>query len=536
MMKTIQLFQVWIGLVMITSLVVGPVTICAQGDSDLPIDGVWQIDELGWIGVIEDTMVTIYEATEAGCLQTGKYPYAAQGITLELVEETLILWEGDEVFDTAHRLDMLPVECLNGGTSTSEQLATDGIWLTNGYGWVLVAEGGLATQYELTAVSCLPIDQFAYAAEGMTFDLVDDNTLVVQSASSLYFTANRLEVLPDLCLNGGTPYSDDPELNFEVFWRTFDEHYASFDLHNIDWAAQYDLYRPQITPETTPDELWTIFVQMLTPVRDSHVYLDSPNDSFSPINMPEWDPIVPPEIIALQTIETIGETYLGGYVTANEELEVSGDEVLVPHESIFYGKLSDTVGYINIMNMDSEDPEVIALLDNIIAEWAGMDTIIIDVRFNLGGNDATSLQYAGRFADQERLAYSKQAVDGEGYTPSRDLFVTPSGPQQFTGNVIVLTSKATVSAAEIFVMAMRVLPHVTLVGMPSNGAHSDILGRTLPNGWEIGLSNEVYTLADGQIYESVGIPVDVEAAIDPATLEVGRDHVLDTALAFIAEQ
>jgi C-terminal processing protease CtpA/Prc len=79
-------------------------------------------------------------------------------------------------------------------------------------------------------------------------------------------------------------------------------------------------------------------------------------------------------------------------------------------------------------------------------------------------------------------------------------------------------------------MAMRALPHVTVVGEATAGAHSDVLTRVLPNGWLFGLSNKVYYAHDGQVYEKVGIPPDVEVAMSKAALDAGRDPILDRAL------
>ena len=99
--------------------------------------------------------------------------------------------------------------------------------------------------------------------------------------------------------------------------------------------------------------------------------------------------------------------------------------------------------------------------------------------------------------------------------------------------VIVLTSGMTASAAEIFVMAMRVLPHVTVIGEPTSGEHSDMLGRMLPNGWEFTLSNEEYVLAGGEVFERAGVPPEVAVELDPVALANGQDVMLNMALTYL---
>jgi carboxyl-terminal processing protease len=69
-----------------------------------------------------------------------------------------------------------------------------------------------------------------------------------------------------------------------------------------------------------------------------------------------------------------------------------------------------------------------------------------------------------------------------------------------------MTSNVTVSAAEIFTMAMRALPNVTHVGQTTRGSLSDVLTKRLPNGWTVTLSNEVYLDAAGKAWEGLGIP------------------------------
>ena len=46
------------------------------------------------------------------------------------------------------------------------------------------------------------------------------------------------------------------------------------------------------------------------------------------------------------------------------------------------------------------------------------------------------------------------------------------------------------------------------IGSRTNGAISDALQKTLPNGWHFSLSNEIYTDNNDKHYENIGIPVD----------------------------
>ena len=211
------------------------------------------------------------------------------------------------------------------------------------------------------------------------------------------------------------------------------------------------------------------------------------------------------------------------------------------NDKLFYGMLDEDIGYLSILTMtkfaaeQEDEREVLAeAMDQILLEFNDANALIIDVRLNSGGHDSNALLIASRFADQQRLVFSRQTRQGDGYTPLHEFRVEPRGERQFTRPVVVLTSGATLSAGEIFVMCMRAFPHVTVVGEATAGAHSNMLEKSLPNGWRFGLSNEVLFAHDGQVYEEVGIPPDVEVEVSSKALGSDRDTVLDEALEILA--
>ncbi|HEX2908687.1 MAG TPA: S41 family peptidase [Phototrophicaceae bacterium] len=411
-------------------------------------------------------------------------------------------------------------------------------WHTEGYGLVIAQTGDQVALYEITEVSCVPIYEGDLAQMGVTAT-ISDGRLIVIDDGTLHIEAEPLTELPAACANGGPAPTDDPEVNFEIFWHTFNEQYAFFELYGVDWQATYDQYRPQVTNETTPEALFAIFEQMLTPLKDGHISLVSDFDYFSPGSLPAWANNSEETMIQvlLAAFSVISQDYLGedqAFMDAIITQTENGPQV---NQRLFYGSINERVGYINLLGMEgyatgeqSELEAAAALIDEALAALAGKEAIVIDVRFNGGGYDSVALTFASRFADQERLSHTKQARNGDRLTPTRDFYIQPDGPQPFTKPVIVLTSGMTASAAEIFVMAMRTLPNVTVIGEPTSGGHSDILGRKLPNGWQFGLSNEVYTLADGQVYEGVGIPPTLEIPLDAAAYDQHHDTMLDTAL------
>ena len=67
-----------------------------------------------------------------------------------------------------------------------------------------------------------------------------------------------------VCPNGLTDGSSDPVLNFDVFWETFDQHYAFFGERNVDWDAVYgDLFRSEFSRQL--DDVWA----EIPPIRET---------------------------------------------------------------------------------------------------------------------------------------------------------------------------------------------------------------------------------------------------------------------------
>jgi carboxyl-terminal processing protease len=174
--------------------------------------------------------------------------------------------------------------------------------------------------------------------------------------------------------------------------------------------------------------------------------------------------------------------------------------------------------------------EIRAAMKEVMADLSSAEAIIVDVRFNQGGYDTIGYEIASFFNDEARVVSQKRARDGDRLTPLQDISI--GGQEEaFLGPVYLLTSRNTVSAAETFSLAMRELPNVTLVGTRTYGSLSDSLGRLLPNGWLVSLSNEIYQSPDGEIFESEGVPPDELIEYDETeTVRSNLDRVLSKAV------
>ena len=146
-------------------------------------------------------------------------------------------------------------------------------------------------------------------------------------------------------------------------------------------------------------------------------------------------------------------------------------------------------------------------MDQVMHDLRDMNSIVIDIRFNGGGQDAVSFEILSRFISGKVEVATQQLKFGDGFTPVQSLYIEGS-ENPFAGTVYVLTSPQTGSAAEAFAIATLAMPNVKRIGAATAGAMSTALEKDLPNGWAFSISNEVYMDPEGNAYENKGIPVD----------------------------
>jgi carboxyl-terminal processing protease len=136
-------------------------------------------------------------------------------------------------------------------------------------------------------------------------------------------------------------------------------------------------------------------------------------------------------------------------------------------------------------------------------------TVIVDLRFNGVGNETVGLKLLSYFVNEPKHILSVKAKIDNGYTKEQKYILKPS-ENRYNGKLIVLTSHRTASGAEIFTLGTLAYPEIRRFGSSTHGVFSEILWKNLPNSWEFSLSNEVYSDPNGNVYETIGVPVDNE--------------------------
>lgn len=309
-----------------------------------------------------------------------------------------------------------------------------------------------------------------------------------------------------------------PESNFEIFWTDFDRYYAQFGLRHIDWDSVYTVTRPRITAGMSDRQLYDVLAGLVRDMNDMHVGL------YTPLGTATWSGSHRGSYPSMRLINAT--RYIQAGAAQNSVME-------------YRRCLTPDIGYLIIPSFEGNGEGAISLdsryevIDNILAQWKDMRSIIIDVRWNGGGNSANAEAVAGRFADATRVYAQSRQKNGPGkadFSPWTTRAISPKGPYQFTKPVVVLTSRATSSSAELFVLAMQVMPHVTVIGDTTGGGVGNPVFRELPNGWTYRLSTKIGADAQGRIIEMTGVFPSIPVRTSAADSANGTDRILEKAL------
>jgi carboxyl-terminal processing protease len=323
--------------------------------------------------------------------------------------------------------------------------------------------------------------------------------------------------------------TSDPEKNFEALWKTFNNRYPFFELRNVDWNEQYEIYRPQVTSETSDEELFDVLRRMLDPLNDGHVELKARLSGYRKPRRftAEKQPAFHREFSSRERKQLLKTT----------EKTLTEHGFGKPEQTaawMLHYSRSAEFGYLRILELEGIGKRTLAgALDRIARDFDGLKGFIIDIRDNPGGDDSTAIAIINRFCDRKRVAFRRKTKIGPGraaFTPVSTWHLHPQGDAQFTGPIVLLTSDSVFSGGEAFALAIRQLPYVTIVGDHTNGIFSYQLEKKLPNGWEYCLSYQVYLSADHVCYEGRGVPADIELLNTKADIARGVDPLITRAL------
>jgi len=430
--------------------------------------------------------------------------------------------------------------------AAQEQL--NGIWEQRGYGNLYSFENNRTTLFAVTEASCVEITSFDGVAgispselELTTFALEGDELSLLIPGNPFTLTLNRLDELPARC---DEQVARDAQTTFDYLWNTFDQFYAFFDLRGVDWDAEYAKQSVRIAEVDNDEALFSLLSDLLSPIDDDFVALQSNDQFFSPAmersittelregfeaqsEITDFGQFV--DSVLAQLEQTIGSRMDAGSITRQGPLvwataEEGATGYLFIERMAGFAEDEDATGYENLLAARQA-------MDQAMTELATTSRMVIDIRINSGGLDAIALDFASRFTDTQQLAFTKTARGRNFESNPVQAYLTPPTTGAYLNPVTLIVGSNTAGAAEVFAIPMHRQPQVTLIGEPTAGALSDRLGKPLPNGWSISLSNEVYLDSEGVSFEQIGLKPETDVAVFKLeAIFAGDDPAVDLAL------
>ncbi|GAA2827164.1 S41 family peptidase [Kitasatospora paracochleata] len=457
---------------------------------------------------------------------------------------------------TAALAVLMGVGCTAAGATNAVGAAPrsrwEGVWQTDGYGRVVTVDHGRLLTYDLSAAGCLPglitADQEGGPdGAGAVRFLVDGRPeLTIRpggrpgeavwnaAADVTDIHLHRLPALPPACHRATPPH--DPLAAFDIVWTTFAENYPFFAAKGVDWVVAGEHQRARLSERSTDSELLAVLGDLLRPLGDAHVGVVAGAAGGvwqpRPGTLPVTDPAFGPRAAGL-TADELGTA----------ETEFAGGRIgYAESDRIGYLRIGSFQHYTEADDHTDDSAELSRVLDAVFTPERtcgphALRGLVLDLRLNGGGSDRLGLQLAARLTDRPYLAYAKQGRDdphdADRFTRPQPIEVRPAGGSRYSGPIAVLTSSGTMSAAESLTMAlMGRSPHPVRIGAPTQGVFSDVLERTLPNGWTFGLPNERYVTSDGRSFDGAGITPDIAVPVyTEEEFASGHDSALRAARA-----
>ncbi len=416
---------------------------------------------------------------------------------------------------------VISISCKNKAKKES----INGIWTQRGYGRIIEISDSAYTYYNTNKKSCSPLVS-GKLKERFKIVKFKGNELTLNPGGIVDYHFKRSDTLPQICKQENTIIDKSPKNNFEIFWDTFDQHYPFFEKRNIDWNNVREKYLPLAKNIESDKELYELFNKIIQPFNDGHIKLDVPDSLSIQIDKRESSEIV--NKTKGDVKEDIIKKYLSDLQSYNNGVIQWGYIKNSKVGYILVSDMNDFPHYVTSSNLSEKEYQeqyneklqsrspieqfsdelagVDFVMEKILNDFTNSKSIIIDLRFNGGGYETVALKLLSYFVDEPKHILSVKAKMGNGFTKEQEYILKPSG-SNYLGQVFLLTSKRTASAAEIFALGALAYPNIKSYGSSTNGIFSEILWKKLPIGLEFSLSNELYSDSKGNEYEIVGVPV-----------------------------
>lgn len=312
-------------------------------------------------------------------------------------------------------------------------------------------------------------------------------------------------------------YEDTPKGNFEALWHIIDEHYCFFDYkqqaYGLDWNAVYNKYKVRANDHMNAEQLFEVLADMLAELRDGHVNLTAAHNF---ARYWSWYEDYP-----MNYSDALYRSYMG------TDYRIAA--------GLRYRILDDNIGYLRYESFSNGIGE--GNLDEALNYMLLCRGLIIDIRENGGGDLTNAEKLAARFVGERTLVGYIQHKTGRGHNDFSALepqYLSPSANLRWLKPVVVLTNRHVFSAANEFVMYMKCLPQVSIVGDHTGGGAGMPFSSSLPNGWVVRFS-AVPTYDCNRQSTEFGIEPDHNVQQTDADTQAGKDTLIEFARKLLAK-
>lgn len=328
-----------------------------------------------------------------------------------------------------------------------------------------------------------------------------------------------LLVLPMSCISSDG-FEDTRRDNFEALWKVIDRHYCFFSYkkqaYGLDWDEVYRRYSPQVEEKMSDEALFQVLSRMTYELRDGHVNLAyAGNTSY----YTQWYDAFP---------ENFNDSILRRYLGSSDDYRTTA--------GMKYKVMANNIGYIRCPSFENSIGD--GNLHYMMEYLATCDGLIIDVRNNGGGMLTSAQALAGIFVNESTVMGFMSHKTGPGhedFSAPQPIRVSPASGLRWQKPTVILTNRRTYSAANAFVMFVKSLESVTLIGDRTGGGSGMPFSSELPRGWSVRFSACPMTDITGE-HTEFGIDPDINVDISSEDYNRGIDTILETALQYLAEK
>ena len=293
-------------------------------------------------------------------------------------------------------------------------------------------------------------------------------------------------------------------------WNIVNAEYPMFVIRNqVDWDALKNKYLVEAGKAGNYQEVGNVVARMLGHLRDGHVWV-----KYQGNHLPVYK--VPHTLNVNKNTKIYGR-YLGRIQQVGRRL--------------VWAKTKDNIGWIMFPKWSGGDlPDK---FDDVMEQIRNTRGLIVDVRWNSGGDSELAKYIAARFVDTTRIYSTYRYRNGPNrsdLTEKIELTLSPRGPWRYDRPVILLMGQGCFSACESFCAMMAACPNVTTMGDYSRGSTGFPIPFKLEGGIEIFVPQWIAYMPDGQVIDGQGVLPDIPFTPKPNSFTDDRDELLSTAL------